>query len=333
MAYKSTPTQTVKVMLKSFGTFTKEYDVLAKDKKKKKEAKKLKSDIDKKGEKIGQKLTKDMQEVKKSANQHFAKIDAWLGDSARQVKRAQSGLKGYKATFMMPEYNEAVNPELEIEDIVDLAKQDALEFGKSWFEYRGLNPKTKHLDDKHLKDFYKARTGIMGDQKGYLAKIKKMQSLQSLAGIVAKEAKSMSGSHATDLSGTQSDVADLAKKIAGSLKDMKDRQGKMVKRATMIENIAALDTLGQKEFDTSRSSLQEMIAVHKEIKDQTKTLKKELAAESKSIDKSFLKDPKISQGLKDSKDGIAAAEDLVKPLETAIKQGAVALKDIQKKVP
>lgn len=335
MAYKTVSTQTVEVMLTSFKNFAKEYDTLLKDKKKKKEAKELKSELDKKSNKIGQQLTKDMQVIKKAAFKHFGQIDAWIGDATRLVKKAQTGLKLFKGTTMLPEYAEATKPELEIEDLVDLARQDSLEFGSSWFAYRSLKvgrAGTQHLNDKDLKSFFKLRLELMGVSKVVLTKIKKIGALKIEAGLIAKEARALKGAQAKDLKGTKKDVANVAKMIADGLKDMKGRQERGIFKLRAMKGNADMTSPTQQQLLVTKTYLKDMISTHKEIKNQMKTQKKAFEAELKSIDQIFRKDPEISQYLRNAGRNIKEAEALVKPLEAAIKAGADSLNQLQKNI-
>lgn len=183
--YTQLSTQTANTMLRNLESLAREIaDGKGKDKSKKLDKKQLaalENTLAGKVQVFVKRVTDDIRIAKAGYNRLSLEIEGWLGDAARRVKAAESGLASYKRTRNEADIGGVKGLGKAVHDMAEAADAGMTAFAASWNEYRQFN-----ADDfaKHLKEFASIRQELMNATIVLRNKEKKLRALAELAGTI-----------------------------------------------------------------------------------------------------------------------------------------------------
>ena len=212
--------------------------------------------------------------------------------------------------------------------IVKFAKDDADEFGASWLDYRTFNP--SGLDGKFAKAFSKTRADLMSEQKGFMAKLDKMQKLGEEAESLVKLIGKLSASALDSLEDAQDDAKKLATRVAQAMPSAEKNQGQVNTNATNLGKLATgpfdhQKDDPQKQLIYAQGVMKNMISLDKEVRNDLLSLAKVLETAQKSL-KDYADDPQVKKSLGDALKSLA---ELKKVSDEIRKKIQAAAKDFQ----
>ena len=331
MPYAPVKTTSVDVLVRSFKELNSEIKELEKKKGDKKKVADLKKELDEKGKKIEKKLGDDIKAIHANGKKHFQNVDQWLGQAEGFLKTAKESVTKFEKTkdhslVLVVEGGPAT-----IRHLLDEAKSDADDFGKSWFEYRAYNPTSQGLDDKYAKSFAKARMDLMGESKGYGAKVGKIENLVSEAQSLVKLVKSLDQRELHDIEDDRKDAKQVAAGIAKIKKDADISKGKAESNAKGIAGTASQTSCTKELFQTCQSLMKNMISLDKGVRNDLLSAQKILDTTKKTL-ADHLKDGVIAKELADADQDLAAVQKTSDEIRKIIVASTKDLAAAQKKV-
>jgi hypothetical protein len=335
MPYAPVKTTTVETMIRSYTELKGDIAELEKKKGDKKKIADLKKELDEKGKKIEKKLSDDIKAIHASGKKHFQNVDQWLGQAEGFLKTAKESAATFEKTkdhslVMVVEGGPAT-----IRHLLDEAKSDADDFGKSWFEYRTYNPtsaiKGQALDDKYVKPFAKERMDLMGESKGYVAKVGKIENLIGEAQSLVKLVKSLDQRELHDIEDDRKDAKQVAAAIAKIKTEADISKGKAESNAKGIAGAASQTSCTKEMFQTCQSFMKNMISLDKGVRNDLLSAQKILDTTKKAL-ADHLKDSVIAKELNEAERDLAAVQKDSDEIRKIIAASTKDLAAAQKKV-
>lgn len=185
-------------MTKAIKLATAELKPLVEEKKKTKDKKQLKV-IEEKIETVSKKVMEiansDLDGVMKNLNAHQDTIQEMLGDAQKELSAAKKALDDFRTDPVKhaDKFATARAAKEFVRNLITLADQDAVEFGKAWVDYRTKAPKaTLFLDGSHADSFNSRIGKIMDLNKNVTALAHKLKMVEPEAAEVSSLAKAIS---------------------------------------------------------------------------------------------------------------------------------------------
>lgn len=329
MPYKSCPTAAVEKMGDDLKNLDKKLKALEKAKGDKNQIAALKKEIESDSKAMGKKLDDDIGQVNKNSIEHFQNIDSWVGQCVGFLKTSKDALERFKKTGSVGEMMTIEGGPGTIMQMAKIATKDADEFGKSWFQYRTFNPTANGLDKKFCANFYKVRTDIMNQQKGYGAKIDRMEMLSKEAEGVIKLAKAAASQQGRDVDEARKDADSMRMEVAALLTDIiktpKINFDNLQQNCDTIAKGAAQKTATKDHYAMLQSVFKNAVAIHKGISTRVKSIGELIKNGEGALAADELKDAKVKGSIDLAKKDQTAAK---AKLDEATKLIAKSTKDL-----
>ncbi len=185
-------------MTKAIKLATTELKPLIEEKKKTKDKKQLKvieEKIETASKKIMEIANADLDGVTKNMNAHQDLIQEMLGDAQKELSAAKKALDEFRSDPVKnaDKYDTARAAKEFVRKLVEIAEKDAIDFGKSWTDYRMKAPKaTLFLDGSHADSFNTRIGKIMDVNKNVTALAHKLKMVEPEAAEISSLAKAIS---------------------------------------------------------------------------------------------------------------------------------------------
>jgi hypothetical protein len=313
MPYKAMPTDAVIKMADDMNKKVKKLKELEKAKGEKAQIAALTKEIETESKAIGKKLDDDIGQVKKNAIEHFEKIDAWLGQCEGFLTTAKESLERFKKSGQSGEMSVIEGGPGTITAMAKIAQTDADDFGKSWFQYRGLNPSSPpmNLDKKYCANFSKVRSDTMNSQKSFGAKIDRMEMLSKQAEGIVKLAKAVAAGNVADIAESRKEAETLRKEVEILAKEVeapKVGMGSLRQNVDTIGKAAKLKTTTKDHHNMLQGILKNAIAIHKGIGNRVKTMTDLIKNAKAGFDADTLKDGKVKAAVDEADKDLKEAQ-------------------------
>lgn len=197
MAYKAYPIDQINDLGAQYKKTKVELEKLTKEKGDKKQIATLQKSLENQGKLIQKKLETDIAGVVVNFKEHALKADKYVAMAADSLKIAKKGLEGFSddpnRTMHRKRFLDATDPAGVIKLYHTMMADDADDYGKSWFGYRGYNGTgPSHSLDKSIVAKFNSIVGkLMNDQKGVATKISKIDGLAKEAEVIKNQAESL----------------------------------------------------------------------------------------------------------------------------------------------
>lgn len=340
MGYKSYPATEAQKLCAEYKKKAGEFEQLKKSKGDKNKIKEAEKEVDLLGKKIAQKLEGDITAVASSFKGHAVKVDTALTDMIKEYKLGEAGLKAFEKNPDMRTnqklFDVAAKTGERMKRVYDAAKQDANEFGKSWFEYREFNPTNAYKIDKKYTAKFSATVGkIMNEQKPFTSKLQKMEVMIKQGETLADRARTAVNAALGATNAGKKESEKLAQNTGKILNDMINKKGTnyaVVEQAEKtIGSMMKSNPKGTPDVIRNSDSLQKnAIAGHKYLQTGWRAIEKLTKAAEATLGKST--DTDIAKNYKQAKSDEAAAKKLYEDATTIMKRLVPVYGEYRKKV-
>jgi DNA repair exonuclease SbcCD ATPase subunit len=297
-----------------------------------KEIKKLEKEMKEAGDKAGKKMVEDLGKVRINFEQHAQNIQKIMVDCAQLLATAEKAVKRYEEDPTPFETLQAKGiasrAAEEIGTKVEEAKAQDLDYGKSWFEYRGYNPVKDGLDENYATKAADLKSALMNDGKPVTAKIKTMASLQEKAQALVDrvEAASKRGmKEIEDQRESAKKLAGEAAKIANAIENTKGNNLMALKNTS--QNILLGVAEKPVKPDTPRvvrDYITNITSADKFLRERFAAMKRLVDSIKKEFDAEELKDDEIAKSVQEIMDAQKKAKDEYDELIVEVKKAIEA---------
>lgn len=235
MAYKAYPKAGFEKLGVEYKNTKVDLEKLKKAKGDKKQIANMEKKLDALGKQCAEKLEADIAGVAVNFKEHATKADKFAGAFVAEFKKAEQLLKTWSANANMltngRTYQALEQSVAATKQIVAQAKADADDYGKSWFEYRGLSPANPayQLDSKYSKKFNDSVGKLMNAGKPVTAKISKMEVETKRADSLLDRAKSVQNQALGSEKAQLAEAKKLATETSTMINDMQNKKGENLK--------------------------------------------------------------------------------------------------------
>ncbi|MEI7686028.1 MAG: hypothetical protein WCL32_13460 [Planctomycetota bacterium] len=340
MAYTAYPKSGSAAEVAAYTKVRKELEELKKKKGDKNKIKELEKEVASKGKLLSDKLLADIKGVSVNFSQHATKIDAALGAIMKEYKAGEVGLESFKKNpdmrQNMANYDLAAKTGERLKAILEGIKQDADEFGKCWFEYRGYNPMKHDNIEKAYADGFSGQVGkLMSAQKTVTSKISKMELFVKQGETLANTAKTFNQKALGQANAGKTESDKLAKETAGILYQMNNKRGAnfngIVQNETTAKGVIEHNAKPTPDIVKNLEGiLQNSIACHKLLTNSWRTIEKLVKNANANLGKST--DQEIQANLKKAITDEAAAKKLVDDATVLMKRIVPLISNYNKKL-
>jgi hypothetical protein len=272
-------------------------------------------------------------QIEASATEHFGKVDGWTGQCDGFIKTAKDALERFKKSGQNGDMMTIEGGPGTIKAMSDIARKDSTEFGKSWFEYREWNPSVNGVDKTTAANFSKKRSETINLQKGYQAKIHKMELQIKEAEGILKAAKAVEGNQAADVEDDRKEAKALEASVGALLEEIKtgNKIGLQVlkKNCDTISKTSKQKAISKDLHNSMTGVFKNAVSCHKEMNNRAKTMDS-LLKNGKTTLKDNLTDAAVKKSLdavdKDVKEGQKLVQDAAKLIAQSTKDLAAIAK-------
>ena len=167
-----------------------------------------------KGEAIEALLKEQIAGCRTNFIQHAQKVDIWLGQCDGFYKSGAKALEDFKKFGRVLDREAALGCQGTIQAVLKLAKDDAMDYGVSWKDFRSANFTAGGLNANYAEHFNNEVGKLVAGQKPVNVKIDKMEALVEQAGALKKLVQKATATTVRDLGDAREEADELDKKIA-----------------------------------------------------------------------------------------------------------------------
>ena len=330
MAYQVFTSDAADLMVRSYKDLKAEIVKLEGAKGAKKTIASKKQELALKGQAVQEHLAREILGVRNNFDAHTQKVDAWEGKTQEFLKLGKAAFDQYKLSHEEKDRDMATYALPTITSMVQIAEDDALEYGKAWADYRGSNFTAAGMDSEYVADFNDTVGKLMNDQKPVNVKIEKMRQYKIQAETLKKVAIRASALFAREDNEKQDDAKELADKMV----ELSDAMTKAAKSGItgLRQNFKTLKTaakdpkINQKAaLKNYESILTNAINIVKMYRTKSKSMEAVLVTGKRQFEGDDLKDPIVVKWLKEADETLEGTKAIVVEVNAGLVQ---ATKDV-----